>query len=67
MDLQAYCFQCEKKVTAFSGLPEDEFWLAVDRNFDIEVVHAADDGDHRWRLNDAQKKNLRKERAGGHI
>jgi hypothetical protein len=65
MNFQAYCFKCGKTVTVLSILAADEFWSAIDENTDIEVVHTADDGDHRWKLNEHEKKNLRKTKTEG--
>jgi hypothetical protein len=67
MNVQAYCFKCEKTVTALSILADGEFWSAIEKDADIEVMHTADDGDHRWKLNKQEKENLRKTRAEGHI
>lgn len=67
MNVQAYCFKCEKKVTVFSILAADQFWSAIETNGEIEVMHTADDGDHRWKLNQDEKTNLRIARAEGRI
>jgi hypothetical protein len=67
MNFQAYCFKCEKRVTALSLLAESEFWSAVDKNTEIEVMHTVDDGDHRWKLNDYEKEKLRRDRSEGRI
>jgi hypothetical protein len=66
---QVYCFKCEKTVTAFPcGLSEDEFWAALDKNGDVEVMRVGDnDGDHRWKLNGQEKAHLHKARAEGLI
>ena len=67
MNVQAYCFKCEKRVTVLSILAENEFWAAIDKNTDVEVMHTADDGDHRWKLNNNEKEKLRKARTEGRI
>jgi hypothetical protein len=67
MNFQAYCFKCEKRVTALSLLADDEFWAAIDTNTEIEVMHTADEGDHRWKLNGHEKEKLRTDRAKGLI
>ena len=63
MNIQAYCLKCGKMVTALPVLPEDEFWPALDKDADIEVMHVSRHGDHRWRLTELQKDNLRRKRA----
>lgn len=68
MLIQSYCFKCEKTMTInYINLSEAEFWAAIDCNGDIEVMHASNDGDHRWMLNNQEKENLRKTRAKGLI
>jgi hypothetical protein len=67
MNFQAYCFKCEKRVTALSVLSDKEFWSALDKNAEIWVMHRGDDGDHRWKLIDSEKENLRRKRTEGHI
>jgi hypothetical protein len=67
MNFQAYCFKCEKTVAVWPILPESEFWTAVERNADVEVMHRANDGDHVWKLKGYEKDNLRKTRAKGII
>jgi hypothetical protein len=67
MSFQAYCFKCEKTVTAFPVDEDEEFWSAVAENADVEVMHVSDNEDHRWRLNNQEKENLRKARREGGI
>jgi hypothetical protein len=63
--MQAYCFKCEKTVSAHAIQSEKEFWSAIESDGDVEVIHVADDGDHRWKLNRREKENLRNTRAKG--
>jgi hypothetical protein len=67
MLFRAYCFKCEKTVSAFPVSKDEEFWSAVAENADVEVIHLTNDGDHRWKLNNQEKENLRKTRAKGLI
>lgn len=67
MNFQAYCFKCEKSVTAYSILDEGEFWSAMGKDEEIEVMHVAEDGDHRWKLNEHERGKLRRDRAKGLI
>jgi hypothetical protein len=62
-----YCFKCLKEVSAMTTLDKDELWKALDSNAEIEVMHTAEDGDHRWNLNHYEKENLRGKRPGGSI
>ena len=59
MSFRAYCFKCEKSVTVFPILGEDELRLALFTDAEIEVMHLSDEGDHRWKLNRHQKEHLR--------
>jgi hypothetical protein len=67
MNLQAYCFKCEKTVAALSTLPESKFWAAINENAEVEVMHRADEGDHVWKLKEYEKENLRRAKAEGRI
>jgi hypothetical protein len=65
ISFQAYCFRCERTVIALPILTDVEFWSALNADADVEVMHIASDGDHRWNLIKQEKKNLRIERAKG--
>jgi hypothetical protein len=66
MTFQAYCFACGKKVTAMTLLDGEDLALALENNTDIEVVHLTEnDGDHRWKLNNQEKENIRNAKAAG--
>lgn len=65
MNFQAYCFACEKKVSALTILDKAGLWQALDSGADIEVMHTSDKGDHRWKLNREEREHLRKIRAEG--
>jgi hypothetical protein len=54
----AYCFRCEKKVTAHTLLDAAKLLVALANEYDVEVVHTADSGDHRWKLNQQEKATL---------
>jgi hypothetical protein len=58
MNFQAYCYACEKKVSALTILDEAGLWQALDDGADIEVMHTSDKGDHRWRLNREERERL---------
>jgi hypothetical protein len=65
--MQAYCFVCEKTVTAHAIKSEKDFWSAIDSDGDVEVMHPSEGGDHQWKLNRQEKENLRNTRAKGLI
>jgi hypothetical protein len=67
MILQAYCPECERKVTAMTLLHVDVLWQSLDSGADIEVMHTTEKGDHRWKLNNYERENLRKKKAEGLI
>jgi len=58
MSFVAYCFRCEKKVTAHTLLDAAKLLVALANEYDVEVVHTADSGDHRWKLNQQEKATL---------
>jgi hypothetical protein len=63
--LQAHCRICEKKVTAFTLLGDNDLQLLLDRNEEIIVRHwfGDDSGnrlDHRWSLMGKEKEDLAK-------
>lgn len=63
--LQALCSICEKKVTAFTLLGDNDLQLLLDRNEEIIVRHVFGDGsgnqlDHRWSLVGKEKEDLTK-------
>lgn len=60
MPFQAYCFKCEKSVTAFPILGGAELQQALSTDTEIEVMHFSDLDDHRWKLNKDEKEHLRK-------
>ena len=55
--LHAYCPTCGKKVTASTILGGDDLKRALSSNLDVEVMHIANI-DHRWKLNEQDKRNL---------
>lgn len=58
MSFVAHCFICEKKVTVHTFLRVDRLLSALSNDNNIEVMHTAEKGDHRWRLNKEEKLNL---------
>lgn len=63
--LQALCTICEKNVTAFTILSDNDLKPLLDRNEEILVRHAFGDNsdnrlNHQWSLADKEKRNLRK-------
>jgi hypothetical protein len=58
MSFQAYCFRCEKSVTAFPVLGGAELQQALSIDAEIEVMHLSDAGDHQWKLNKLEKSHL---------
>ena len=63
--LQALCTICEKNVTAFPILSDNDLKPLLDRNEEVLVRHAfgSDSGSrlhHQWSLGDKEKQNLRK-------
>jgi hypothetical protein len=61
MSFVAYCFRCEKKVTAHTMLDGNDLLSALRGDTDVEVIHVSDDsGDHRWNLNRGEKDHLLK-------
>jgi hypothetical protein len=54
----AYCFRCEKKVTAHTLLDAPKLLVALANHYDVEVMHTSDSGDHRWKLNREEKARL---------
>ncbi len=54
----AYCFRCEKKVSAHTLLDTAKLLVALANDDDVEVMHPSDDGDHRWKLNRQEKAKL---------
>jgi hypothetical protein len=63
--LQALCSICEKRVTAFTLLGDNDLELLLDRNGEIMVRHMLGDDsgnrlDHRWSLVGKEKENLTK-------
>jgi hypothetical protein len=44
-------------------LSDTKFWAAIDNDAEVEVLHIAGDGDHRWNLNHYEKEHLRKRHA----
>jgi hypothetical protein len=58
MSFVAYCFRCEKKVTAHTLLDATKLLVALANEYDVEVMHTADSGDHRWKLNRQEKSYI---------
>jgi len=38
-NFQAYCFVCEKRVSALTILDKEGLWKALDSGADVEVIH----------------------------
>jgi hypothetical protein len=66
-ELQSYCTDCEKQVTAITVLDRAELRQAFHTDADIEVMHVSKNGDHRWKLKTYEKENLRKRKSEGAI
>jgi hypothetical protein len=45
-------------VTAHTLLDAAKLLVALANEYDVEVVHTADSGDHRWKLNRQEKATL---------
>jgi hypothetical protein len=60
--IQAYCFRCEKTVSAHFLLSAIDLSQVLRIDEDIEVMHSAEDGDHRWKLTYEEKQKLREAR-----
>jgi hypothetical protein len=63
--LQALCSICQKNVTAFTTLSDNDLKVRLDRNEEIVVLHHFGDESgnrlhHRWSLAENERKNLRK-------
>ena len=63
--LHAVCSVCEKTVTAFTLLSDQDLKPLLDRNAEIIVLHHFGDDsgnrqNHRWSLGEKEKQNLRK-------
>jgi hypothetical protein len=59
MTFEAYCPECEKTVTASPMLNPDAFWMALKSDADVEAMHVpGGKPDHRWKLNQYERKNL---------
>jgi hypothetical protein len=58
MSFVAYCFICEKKVTAHTLLDAAKLLVALANHYDVEVMHTSDSGDHRWKLNREERARL---------
>ena len=63
--LQALCSICERKVTAFTLLGDNDLEPLLDRNEEIIVRHVFGDDsgkqlDHRWSLVGKEKEDLTK-------
>jgi hypothetical protein len=64
MEFQAYCYACERKVTAALKRRGDKSWTlqelkrALRGDEDVRVGHPASPGDHEWKLNRQEKDNL---------
>ena len=65
MLLQSYCSKCERTVTVVPLVSADEFWNAVKKNLEVEVMHVTIAGDHVWKLNEHEKASLAQKRAEG--
>ena len=61
LNLQAYCFICEKKVTVHPwSMNDEQFWDAIRDDKEIEVGHRTDsDGNHLWKLKGHEKQHIR--------
>jgi hypothetical protein len=61
MTFLAYCFACEKRVSALTILDKEGLRAALVNGASIEVMHTSDKGeDHRWKLNREERERLRK-------
>ena len=63
--LQALCTICEKRVTAFTLLGDNDLEPLLERNEKIMVGHVFKESpgknlDHQWSLGDEETENLRK-------
>jgi hypothetical protein len=60
MHLLAYCPHCESRITANTVLGGDDLELAMASSANVEVMHFTGI-DHRWKLSNQEKDNLRRE------
>ena len=67
MTFQTYCPYCEHTLSATPTVGDAKLWTAIDNDADVEIMHVAPDGDHRWNLNHYEKEHLRKKHAEGLI
>ncbi len=63
MQVTAYCSECEKKVDATVCVSEEHLDSVLDTDLNIEVMHMAQDGEHRWTISKQEKQHLRKARG----
>ena len=42
-----------------------DFWNAVEKDLDVEVMHIASGADHQWKLNKSEKVTLAQKREEG--
>lgn len=59
--LFAYCEKCKKLVAVMALFTKPQAIQALQTGADLEVIHtAACGGDHRWKLDNKDRENLRK-------
>lgn len=56
--LQVQCIACNKTVTAYPLVNEDDLVAALKHKLDVRVMHVAPDKDHIWSLNLEDKQIL---------
>ena len=49
MSFVAYCFRCEKKVSAHTLLDAAKLLVALPNHYDVEVMHTSDSGNLLFR------------------
>lgn len=65
--IQAVCDKCNKTVEAKPLVSENEFWAALNKGDEIQVMHLDGDVHHTWKLTGQDKAKLRKARAAGAV
>ena len=59
--INADCPRCGKTVAAsVVGLSDEELFLALEGDIDVELMHTVSDGDHIWKLNRYEKEKVLK-------
>jgi hypothetical protein len=68
MEIDAICPKCKAKVRIDYALTDEEFWMMVEQNAHVVVMHRnciVNNGDCHWSLTSQNKKNLLKQRFEG--